>query len=261
MRKELRGECVYTAELDVHFPELTVEQTLDFAVQARLTRTALPGMSHSQEAIFYREALLAMLDLQSARDTKLGNDLIRGVSGGERKRVSLGEALASWSALHCWDNSTRGLDSATARAFVQIIRQYTTTTGSAAIMTMYQASDAIYETFDKVTLLYLGQQIFFGSCNEARDYFIGLGFQCPHNATMPDFLTSLTHPVEANLLIRRGHEHSVPRTAYEFRQAWLASGTRQCLRQEMQEYERKWPANGACAQAFQNAIRSEKSSM
>jgi ATP-binding cassette subfamily G (WHITE) protein 2 (PDR) len=261
MCTELRGEGVYTAELDVHFPELTVEQTLDFAVQSRLTRMPLPGMSHSQEASWYREALIAMLGLQSARSTKLGNDLIRGVSGGERKRVSLGEALACWSALHCWDNSTRGLDSATALAFVQIVRQYTTTIESATIMTMYQASDAIYETFDKVTLLYQGQQIYFGSCDEAREYFTELGFQCPHNATMPDFLTSLTHPVEARLLIRPGHEHSVPSTARAFRQAWLESRPRQRLLAEMQEYESKYPANGPHAQTFKHAVQSEKSSM
>jgi ATP-binding cassette subfamily G (WHITE) protein 2 (PDR) len=261
MHTEFRGECDYTAELDVHFPELTVQQTLNFAVQARMPRIPLPGMTRAQQATWYREALLAMFGLRSARNTKIGNDLIRGVSGGERKRVSLAEAMSSWSSLHCYDNSTRGLDSATALTFVRTIRQFANSTGSATIMTMYQASDAMYDTFDKVTLLYQGQQIFFGSCKEARDYFTELGFQCPHNATMPDFLTSLTHPVEARLLVRQGYDNSVPRTPDEFRQVWLNSQQRNHLIQEIENYEAKFPLNGLHVTRFRQALSSEKFSL
>jgi ATP-binding cassette subfamily G (WHITE) protein 2 (PDR) len=261
MHTELRGECDYTAELDVHFPELTVQQTLDFAVQARIPRTPLPGMTRAQQATWYREALLTILSLRSARNTKIGNDLIRGVSGGERKRVSLAEAMSSWSSLHCWDNITRGLDSATALAFLLTIRQFTNTTGSATIMTMYQASDVMYDTFDKVTLLYQGQQIFFGTYKEARDYFTELGFQCPHNATTPDFLTSLTHPVEAMLLVRQGYGNSFPRTSDEFRQAWLNSQQRKQLCQQMENYETRFPLNGLHVSKFRQALSPEKFSL
>lgn len=261
MHTEFRGDCVYTAELDVHFPELTVQQTLDFAVQTRLPRTPLPGLTRSQQAIWFREALLTMLGLRSARHTKLGNDLIRGVSGGERKRVSLAEAMSCWSAFHCWDNSTRGLDSSTALAFVRMIRESTTTRESTAIMTMYQASNAIYETFDKVTVLYQGHQIFFGQCDEAVAYFTDMGFQRPHNATIPDFLTSLTHPAEAKLLVRPGCEHTIPMTADEFRQAWLESPQRQTLVQQMQKYDTRYPINSSDVNVYRQSKLAGKTTL
>jgi ABC-type multidrug transport system ATPase subunit len=57
---------------------------------------------------------MAMLGLSHTINTRVGNDFVRGVSGGERKRVSIAEATLSGSPLQCWDNSTRGLDSANA---------------------------------------------------------------------------------------------------------------------------------------------------
>ncbi|TDL14894.1 P-loop containing nucleoside triphosphate hydrolase protein [Rickenella mellea] len=119
MHKQFRGEVVYNAENDVHFPNMTVGQTLSFAARARTPRTRLPGVSRERWAEHMKDVVMAIFGLTHTVNTKVGNDFIRGISGGERKRVSIAEVALSGSPLQCWDNSTRGLDSATALEFVK----------------------------------------------------------------------------------------------------------------------------------------------
>jgi ATP-binding cassette, subfamily G (WHITE), member 2, PDR len=80
-----------------------------------------------------RDVVMAIFGLTHTINTKVGNDFIRGVSGGERKRVSIAEVALSGSPLQCWDNSTRGLDSATALEFVKSVRLSSKYTGSTAL--------------------------------------------------------------------------------------------------------------------------------
>ena len=148
MHKDFRGECIYQAEVDVHFPQLTVGQTLGFAAEARAPRNRFPGVSRKQYAEHMRDVVMAVFGLSHTINTKVGNDFIRGVSGGERKRVSIAEAALGGSPIQCWDNSTRGLDSATALEFVKTLRISTNLAGSTAIVAIYQASQAIYDVCD-----------------------------------------------------------------------------------------------------------------
>lgn len=91
MHTEFRGECSYQAESDVHFPHLTVSQTLTLAAEARAPRNALVGSNRKAFAVNARDATLGALNLSHVADTFMGNDYIRGVSGGERKRASVAE--------------------------------------------------------------------------------------------------------------------------------------------------------------------------
>ena len=100
------------------------------------------------------------------------------MSGGERKRVSIAEAVLSDAPLQCWDNSTRGLDSANAVEFCKTLRLCADVFGTASAVAIYQAPQAAYDLFDKVIVLYKGRQIYFGKASEARLYFEGLGFIC-----------------------------------------------------------------------------------
>jgi ATP-binding cassette subfamily G (WHITE) protein 2 (PDR) len=150
MHKDFRGEAIYQAEVDVHFPQLTVGQTLSFAAAARAPNNRFPGVSRQQYADHMRDVIMTIFGLSHTVNTKVGNDFIRGVSGGERKRVSIAEACLGGSPLQCWDNSTRGLDSATALEFVKTLRISTELGGSAAVVAIYQASQSIYDvsTYD-----------------------------------------------------------------------------------------------------------------
>jgi len=148
MHKQFRGEVIYQAETDVHFPHLTVGETLSFPAMARTPKNRLPGVSRKRHAEILRDVVMAIFGLSHTVNTKVGNDFVRGVSGGERKRVSIAEVALNQSPLQCWDNSTRGLDSATALEFVKTLRLSTDMAGTASIVAIYQASQAAYDVSD-----------------------------------------------------------------------------------------------------------------
>ena len=163
MHKDFRGEAIYNAETDVHFPALTVGQTLSFAARARAPRNLPPGVTQTDYAEHMKDVIMAVFGLRHTEHTKVGNDYIRGVSGGERKRVSIAEAALSGAPLQCWDNSTRGLDSANALEFCKTLKLNTSLAGASVCLAIYQASQSAYDVFDKVTVLYEGRQVSFVS--------------------------------------------------------------------------------------------------
>lgn len=255
MHKDFRGECIYQAEVDVHFPQLTVGQTLEFAALARAPANRFPGVSREKYAQHMRDVVMAIFGLSHTMNTKVGNDFIRGVSGGERKRVSIAEACLGGSPLQCWDNSTRGLDSATALEFVKTLKLSTELGGSAAVVAIYQASQSIYDMFDKVVVLYEGRQIYFGNIHKAKHFFLNLGFECPPRQTTADFLTSLTSAAERN--VRKGYESKVPRTPDEFAAAWQKSEDRAELLREIAAFEQEHPIGGSALAEFRKGRKAQ----
>ena len=189
-------------------------------------------------------------------DTRVGNDFVRGVSGGERKRVSIAEAALGGSPLQCWDNSTRGLDSATALEFVKTLRLSTSLSGSTAAVAIYQASQSIYDIFDKVVVLYEGRQIYFGPTTAAKAFFVNMGFHCAERAITGDFLTSLTNPAER--VVREGFAHLVPHTPDEFAARWQQSEERAQLLKEIEEFEHAFPLRGQHLEKFKHARQAQK---
>ncbi|KAH6949769.1 multidrug resistance protein CDR1 [Ilyonectria sp. MPI-CAGE-AT-0026] len=232
-----RGEAIYTAEVDAHFPHLTVGDTLYFAALARCPKIMPEGVTRREYAEHLRDVMMAMFGISHTRNTRVGDDFIRGVSGGERKRVTISEAALSHSPLQCWDNSTRGLDSANALEFCRTLRTQADVLGSTACVAIYQASQDAYEVFDKVIVLYEGRQIFFGRTDQARAYFEGLGFICPERQTTADFLTSMTSHRER--VVRPGA--NAPRSPDEFAQAWKLSQHRAHLNLEIDQYLVQYP--------------------
>lgn len=115
MLKQFKGEIVYNQEVDKHFPHLTVGQTLEFAARVRTpSQRLVDGVTREQWAKHMTEVIMAVYGLSHTYNTKVGNDFVRGVSGGERKRVSIAEMALAGSPIAAWDNSTRGLDASTA---------------------------------------------------------------------------------------------------------------------------------------------------
>ncbi|KAI1075018.1 ABC-2 type transporter-domain-containing protein [Whalleya microplaca] len=258
MHSRFRGEVIYQAETDVHFPQLTVGQTLLFAALARTPKNRLPGVSRNVYAQHLRDAVMAIFGISHTINTALGNDFIRGVSGGERKRVSIAEVTLNQSAIQCWDNSTRGLDSATALEFAKTLRLSTELGGTAAIVAIYQASQPAYDVFDKVALLYEGRQIYFGYKDDAKKYFTDLGYHCPERQTTADFLTSLTNPSER--IVQPGCEKTVPRTPDEFAEAWKKSETRARLLEEIATFEEESPLKGEDFEKLKKARKTQQAS-
>jgi ATP-binding cassette subfamily G (WHITE) protein 2 (SNQ2) len=100
---QYRGDVIYCPEDDVHFPTLTVEQTLSFATKTRTPHVRFTDQSRDQFNREVVEILLRIFGLHHARNTVVGNAAIRGVSGGEKKRVSIAEALSCRALIGAWD--------------------------------------------------------------------------------------------------------------------------------------------------------------
>ncbi|KAJ2778276.1 ATP-binding cassette transporter snq2 [Coemansia javaensis] len=230
-----RGEVAYNQEDDVHFPTLTVRQTLEFAIQCKIPSTRMLQDREGYKREFL-DTLLDMYGLTGCADTIVGNAFLRGVSGGERKRVSIAEQVVSGASVDIWDGSTRGLDSSSALDYVRSLRITTDMLHKATIVTIFQASENIYDLFDKVMVIDEGRQLYFGPASGAVDYFRSLGIDKPPRQTTSDFLTGVTQLHERRVL--PGFEDSAPRTAEDFERAWLASEQHRELQAELDTFNK-----------------------
>ncbi|KAF2766133.1 hypothetical protein EJ03DRAFT_354264 [Teratosphaeria nubilosa] len=257
MLKEFRGEVQYNQEVDKHFPHLTVRETLEHAAALRMPSHRVKDTSRKDLVKHITKVVMAVYGLSHTYNTKVGNDFVRGVSGGERKRVSIAEMGLSGSAIACWDNSTRGLDSASALTFTQSLRQSANFAGSAHAVAIYQASQAIYDLFDKAVVLYEGREIYYGPAKDAKSFFERMGWYCPQRQTTGDFLTSITNPSERQA--REGFEGKTPRTAADFEAYWCNSPEFANLNEEIEAYRQEYPAgHQEQVQAFRDTKQDQQ---
>ncbi|KAF2474648.1 ABC transporter-like protein [Lindgomyces ingoldianus] len=251
-RKQFSGEVNYNPEDDVHFANLNVWQTLYFALMNKTKK------NDKEDIPITLEALLKVFQISHTKYTPVGDEFVRGVSGGERKRVSIVETLATKSTVVCWDNSTRGLDASTALDYARSLRIMTNISNRTTFVTLYQAGEAIYELMDKVLVIDQGRCIFSGPTNEAKQYFINLGFHCPERQTTADFLTSVTDPTERQFC--EGYEEIAPRTPEELETAFRASENYRRMLREIEEYETELDRSGhKNTKEFEMAVRDSKS--
>ncbi|KAL8899655.1 MAG: hypothetical protein Q9207_006085, partial [Kuettlingeria erythrocarpa] len=251
-KKHYLGEVNYNPEDDQHFPSLNVWQTLKFSLMNKTRKR------HRSEIDFVIQALLRMFGISHTSKTLVGNDYVRGISGGERKRVYVAETLATKSTVVCWDNSTRGLDSSTALDFANSLRIMTDVSDRTTLVTLYQAGEDIFKLMDKVLVIDQGRMMYQGPASEAKQYFINLGFHCPDRQTTPDFLTSVTDA--AQRLYRAGYELSAPKSPVEFEKVFRASDAYSKVLADVAEYE-SYLRDTDCqdAQQFKLSVQEQKS--
>ncbi|KAJ5385996.1 hypothetical protein N7509_008537 [Penicillium cosmopolitanum] len=207
-----RGQIIMNSEEETFYPTLSVGDTINCATRSKVPSHLPNGVSSKKDPYTETtEFLLNSLGIQHTADTKVGNEYVRGVSGGERKRVSILECLASRASVYCWDNSTRGLDAINALEWAKGIRTMTDVYGLSTIVTLYQAGNGIFDLFDKVLVLDEGKQIFYGPKDQAREFMEDLGFCRDDGGNIADFLTGVTVPTERQ--IRPGYEAKFPRDA------------------------------------------------
>ncbi|KAI4781789.1 putative ABC transporter, partial [Aureobasidium sp. EXF-8845] len=251
-RKMYRGEVNYNMEDDVHFATLNVWQTFMFALLTKTKKKATGDIP------LIAEALMKMFGISHTKMTLVGDEYTRGVSGGERKRVSIAETLASKSVLTCWDNSTRGLDASTALDYAKSLRIMTDVSDRTTLVTLYQAGQGIYDLMDKVLVIDQGRCIFTGPAAAAKQYFIDLGFECPERQTTADFLTAITDPVERKF--RSGCEASTPKTPVELERAFRDSSFFTRNLQDIETYEQHLEqTNHEDAKEFEETVQAGKS--
>lgn len=230
---------LYNPEDDLHYPTLTVKDTLMFALKTRTPDKAsrLPGETRKEYQETFLSTIAKLFWIEHTLGTKVGNEMIRGVSGGEKKRVSIGEALVTKASTQCWDNSTKGLDASTALEYVQSLRSLTDMANSSTFVALYQASENLYNLFDKVILIEDGKCAYFGRAENAKAYFERLGFECPPRWTTPDFLTSVSDPHARR--VKEGWEDRIPRSAEEFQTLYHKSEIHKEAIADMEDFEQE----------------------
>ena len=223
MAKHYRGEVVYNPEDDLHYATLSVQNTLKFALTTRTPGkdSRKEGESRSEYVKEFLRVVSKLFWIEHTMKTKVGDSMIRGVSGGEKKRVSIAEAMITKASTQCWDNSTKGLDASTALEYVQSLRSLTNMAHISTCVALYQAGESLYDLFDKVILIDEGRCLYYGRAEEAASYFEGLGFNRPQRWTTADFLTSVTDPHERQ--VKEGWENRIPRSAEQFEAAFRKS--------------------------------------
>jgi ATP-binding cassette subfamily G (WHITE) protein 2 (SNQ2) len=156
----------------------------------------MPGQNDKEFRRTVLELLLRMLNISHTTNTLVGNEFVRGVSGGERKRVSIAEMMTTGAVVAAWDNSTRGLDASTALDYAKSLRILSDVFNITQFVSLYQAGEGIYDQFDKVLVIDSGRMVFFGPSKAARQYFLDLGFRDLPRQTTADYLTGCTDPNE-----------------------------------------------------------------
>ncbi|KAG5352685.1 hypothetical protein C0989_001027 [Termitomyces sp. Mn162] len=256
--KLYRGDVQYCPEDDYHFPTMTVKQTLDFAAKTRVPHARIEEKKGTYVDNM-TEILSTIFGLRHVQSTPVGDAAIRGVSGGEKKRVSIAEALATRSRIQSWDNSTRGLDASTALEFGRALRIATDIDHQTTIVSIYQAGETLYELFDKVCVLYEGRMAYFGPADKARQYFIDMGYQPANRQTTPDFLVAVTDP---DGRIPRtdigGRAGPVPRTADEFASYFMNSDVAMENRRDMELYRDSFIGKSERRQMYGESVRAEQ---
>ncbi|KAG8684720.1 hypothetical protein FRC09_015185, partial [Ceratobasidium sp. 395] len=259
--KRFAGEAAYNMEDDIHYPILTVAQTLQFALSLKSPGQLLPEQTRAELNDEILNMLLSMLNITHTRDTVVGNEFLRGVSGGERKRVSIAEMMSSRACVLSWDNSTRGLDASTALDYAKSLRIMTDIFKLTTFVSLYQAGEGIYDQFDKVLLIDEGRQVFFGPAKEARQYMLSLGFRNLPRQTTADYLTGCTDPNERAFADGK-NESNVPSTPDALAEAFRNSpywNNMIAEREAMQiEWQKEASDPGGAQAQFRQAAKEEK---
>ena len=203
------------------------------------------------------DLLLRMFNIEHTINTVVSGPFVRGISGGERKRVSIAEMMISSGSICAWDNTTRGLDASTASDYSKSLRILTNIYKTTTFVSLYQASETIYAQFDKVLVIDAGREVYFGPTKEARHYFEGLGFKEKPRQTTPDYLTGCTDAFEREY--KEGHDgENAPHDSESLARAFQDSTLSKRLDEEMAAYRESMKHQQETYRNFELAHREAK---
>ncbi|KAF0920709.1 hypothetical protein E2562_036412, partial [Oryza meyeriana var. granulata] len=210
--------AAYISQHDLHIGEMTVRETLAFSARCQgvgsrydmLTELSRREKAENikpdqdidvymkasaiggQESSVVTEYILKILGLDICADTIVGNEMLRGVSGGQRKRVTTGEMLVGPARALFMDEISTGLDSSTTYQIVNSIGQTIRILGGTAVISLLQPAPETYNLFDDIILLSDGQIVYQGAREHVLEFFELMGFRCPPRKGVADFLQEVT---------------------------------------------------------------------
>ncbi|KAG5404332.1 hypothetical protein IGI04_010451 [Brassica rapa subsp. trilocularis] len=210
--------CAYICQHDLHFGEMTVRETLDFSgrclgvgtryqmltelsrkereagikpdpeIDAFMKSIAISG----QETSLVTDYVLKILGLDICADIPVGDEMRRGVSGGQMKRLTTGEMLVGPATALFMDEISTGLDSSTTFQICKFMRQLVHISDVTMIISLLQPAPETFELFDDIILLSEGHIVYQGPRDKVLEFFEYMGFQCPERKGVADFLQEVT---------------------------------------------------------------------
>ncbi|KAG4111313.1 hypothetical protein ERO13_D13G097400v2 [Gossypium hirsutum] len=205
----LKVISAYVMQDDLLFPMLTVEETLMFSAEFRLPRSVSKSKKKARV-----QGLIDQLGLRNAGKTVIGDEGHRGVSGGERRRVSIGIDIIHDPILLFLDEPTSGLDSASALMVVKVLQRIAEG-GSIVIMSIHQPSSSILGLIDRLIILSQGRTLYSGSPSNLPQFFSDFGHPIPNNENPSEFALDLIRELEGT--------SSGTQILFEFNKTWKAS--------------------------------------
>ncbi|TQD69284.1 hypothetical protein C1H46_045183 [Malus baccata] len=208
----------YISQHDLHYGEMTVRETLDFSgrclgvgtrydmlvelsrrekdsgikpdpeIDAFMKATSMVG----QETSLITDYVLKILGLDICADIMVGDDMRRGISGGQKKRVTTGEMLVGPAKAFFMDEISTGLDSSTTFQIVKFMRQMVHIMEVSMVISLLQPAPETYDLFDDIMLLSEGQIVYHGPRENVLEFFEYMGFKCPDRKGVADFLQEVT---------------------------------------------------------------------
>uniref|UniRef100_A0A0D9XCM6 ABC transporter domain-containing protein n=1 Tax=Leersia perrieri TaxID=77586 RepID=A0A0D9XCM6_9ORYZ len=208
----------YVSQHDVHLAELTVRETVSFSARCQgvghhydllmelLRREKEENIKPDPEIDIYFKAattgdqkaevvtnhILKIMGLDICAETIVGNNMMRGVSGGQKKRLTTAEMLVTPGRALFMDEISTGLDSSTTFHIVNSIRQTIHSLGGTAVIALLQPAPETFELFDDIILLSDGHAVYNGPRDYVLDFFESVGFKCPERKGVADFLQEVT---------------------------------------------------------------------
>jgi ABC-type multidrug transport system ATPase subunit len=210
IRDRLPQLIAYTPQRDEHYPVLTVEETLSYANSFNpsvlyrhhnkfltggdaATTAHANGSLHDLNARF-PDVVVQQLGLETCQGTVIGNEMLRGVSGGEKKRVTLGEMSFGLRPAAFMDEISTGLDASATFDIIKANRKMAEQMRATLVISLLQPSPEVLELFDDVLLLNAGEVMYYGPVQSVDSYFASLGFERPVDRDVADFLLDLGTP-------------------------------------------------------------------
>ncbi|KAJ4721526.1 Pleiotropic drug resistance ABC transporter [Melia azedarach] len=204
----------YVSQQDMHMPEMTVRETLDFSARCQgvgsradimleiSRREKEAGIIPDPDIDTYMKATsvkglketlrtdytLKILGLDNCAETLVGDAMRRGISGGQKKRLTTGEIIVGSIKTLFMDEITNGLDISTTFRIVASLQQLAHITNATILISLLQPSPETFNLFDDIIIMAEGKIVYHGPCRSALEFFEGCGFWCPERKAVPDFL-------------------------------------------------------------------------
>ncbi|GLE05804.1 hypothetical protein PINS_up014985 [Pythium insidiosum] len=204
--KDYRKIAAYVQQDDTLYATLTVRECLTYSAELRLPASVPDAVKHEMVS-----RILTELNLVHVQHSRIGGGAgHRGISGGERRRVSIGMELVTSPQILFLDEPTSGLDSSSANAVVQLVKDLASH-GRIVIMSIHQPSAKAFMLLDQVVLLAKGRMLYDGAPQDAKQYFERVGFKCPENENVADFILDIASNTENIPMVRAAFKEANPK--------------------------------------------------